>query len=614
MLYGYAGKIGWVNLTDGNIRIQELEENIARKYLGGKGMGAYLLYHHLKPHTSPLDPKNPLIFVAGPLTGTTFPAVSRGGLITRSPLTGTFLDSYAGGSFGPVLKYAGFDALVIEGKAERPVFVMAEDGIISIQDAQSLWGLSTSDAEKRLSEILGNPEGDKVSMATIGPAGENQVLIANIITERRAFGRGGAGAVMGSKNLKALVLKGRQKVTIADRDAFKAVEKACRKNIAKHPLAGKQGVFPKVGTMMTIEITQETGTLPTRNWQENSFEKIHAIDAEAFTKHIVRPRACFACPIGCSRDSQVVYKGREWSTEGPEYETIYAFGPNCGIHETEAIIAADKLCDDYGIDTISCGVAVGFAMECFEKGLITIDETGGANLSFGNGEALLEIVPQIANREGIGQILADGVRKASEKIEGSSDFAMHVKGLELPGYDPRGMKGQSLTYSLSDRGGCHLRSSTLRYELMPMPEPVDRFGYEGKAALIRELQLENALINCLIACAFGSFAVTPEDYAKALSALTGWNCSPEELQETAERVWNLARLINVREGFTRKDDTLPERLFAEASTTGPSKGQSIDRVSFEKMLDEYYDAMAWDRETGAPKEKKLEKLGIKKIA
>lgn len=330
-------------------------------------------------------------------------------------------------------------------------------------------------------------------------------------------------------------------------------------------------------------------------------------------KYIVRPQACFACPIGCSRETKAKIGDMEYLTEGPEYETIYALGSNCDIKAPEVIIAADKLCDDYGMDTISCGVAIGFAMECFEKGLISKKETGGLELSFGNGDALLEAIHLMAKREGIGRLLSEGVKIASEKIGGSSAFAMHVKGLELPGYDPRGMKGQSLTYALSDRGGCHLRSNTIRTELLGIPRVYERYGYEEKPEMIRDLQLNYATFDSLIACVFGAFAISIEDYADAVSAVTGMSIHFEELRLIAERAWNLTRLFNVREGFTRKDDTLPARLFSQPSTKGPSKGQVVDREAFEKMLDEYYEVVGWDRETGVPTDEKLTELGIEDL-
>ena len=610
MLSGYAGKIGWIDLTDGTIRVDELEERVARKYLGGKALGAYLLLRHLQPKTDPYDPANMLIFITGPLSGTTFPAASRSAVVTRSPLTGTFLDSYCGGFFGPHMKRAGFDVLIITGKSKKPAYILIDGGVITLKEADHLWGLSTSQTDARLQATHKKEQGERISVAAIGPAGENQVRFANIINNGRCYGRGGAGAVMGSKNLKAVVLKGNLPVELADEAGFKEVVSRCRRKTAEHPLTGRKGVFPKVGTMMTLDLTHEIGTLPTRNWQENTFEDVEDINAEAFVKHIIRPKTCYACPIGCSRESTATKSGVEYTTEGPEYETMYAFGPNCEIKEPQVVIAADKLCTDYGLDTISCGVVVGFAMECFEAGLLSDEDTGGADLSFGNGDALMECIHLIGKREGFGRILAEGVKRAAEKIEGSAEFAMHVKGLELPGYDPRGMKGQGLTYAVSDRGGCHLRSNTLRTEIIGKPRLYDRYVYDEKGEMVRELQLNYATFNCLIACVFGAFAISVEDYAEALTSVVGWELTAEALWRIGERALNLTRLFNVREGFTRLDDTLPPRLFNQAATRGPSKGEVVDKKAFEQMLDEYYRCMGWDPLTGIPTDQKLKELSI----
>jgi aldehyde:ferredoxin oxidoreductase len=292
---------------------------------------------------------------------------------------------------------------------------------------------------------------------------------------------------------------------------------------------------------------------------------------------------------------------------------MYAFGPNCEIKEPEVVIAADKLCTDYGLDTISCGVVVGFAMECFEEGLLSDEDTAGMDLSFGNGDALIDLIHLIGKREGLGKILAEGVKRASEQINGSTEMAMHVKGLELPGYDPRGMKGQALTYAVSDRGGCHLRSNTLRTEIIGKPRAYDRYVYEEKAEMVRGLQLNYATYNCLIACVFGTFALGPEDYAEALSAIMDWSQTAEDILLIGEKALNLTRLFNLREGFTRRDDTLPQRLFSQPAARGPSKGQVVERAAFEKMLDEYYQCMGWDN-NGVPTEEKLKELGIEKIA
>lgn len=609
MLKGYAGKIGWVNLTNKTIRDEALDADVARKFLGGKGLGGYILFRHLESGIDPFDPSNMLIFVTGPLTGTNLPAVSRSGVVTKSPLTGTFLDSYSGGIFGSIMKWAGYDGIVVTGKAASPVYLAVEDRKIEICDASSYWGLTTIATEARLKELHKREDGTRTSVAAIGPAGENRVLFASIQNERRSHGRGGAGAVMGSKNLKAVVVSGNEKPEMADAAAFKEVVKRCRKRISDHPLTKKGGDFPKYGTTSTPDLTHATGTIPTRNWKENTFERINGVAGDTFLKYKVKPRSCYSCPITCSRDSKVLRKGIRYETEGPDYETIYAFGPHCDSDDTEMIIAADSLCDEYGMDTISCGVTIGFIMECFEKGLVSREDAGSMEIHFGDADAILQVIPMIARREGIGNLLAKGTKRISEKIKGTSDFAIHTKGLEFPGYDPRGMKGQGLTYAVSDRGACHVRSNTIRTELMGLPEPIDRFAYEGKASMVRDLQLTYATGDCVIFCMFGAFAVQMPDYADAISAATGWDMSPEELKTVAERSWNLSRLFNNREGFTRKHDTLPERLFKEPSTRGPSSSQAVERKEFEKMLDEYYRVAGWDS-NGNPTYDKLLELGL----
>lgn len=609
---GYTGRIAHVDLTGQKATVTELSEETARAYLGGKGIGAYFLYKELKPGTDPYSSDNMIIFVSGPLNGTSFPCSGRAAAVTKSPMTGTFLDSYAGGSFGPCLKHAGYDALAITGRAKSLSYIRVDNDQISIEDAGPIRGLNTVDSEVWLRGRLKRGAKEMMSVATIGQSGEYLVRFANIATEGRMFGRGGAGAVMGSKNLKAVVLKGSRKVDAADPEGLKELVSHVKKKIAVHPMTGRGGVFPREGTMMTLALTQETGTLPTKNWSENTFDGAFHIDGNAFLNFKRQSRACYMCPIGCSRITKTTAFGDVCTNEGPEYETIYAFGPNCGIRNPAIINAADRICEEYGMDTITCGAVIGFAMECFEKELITKEETGGIELRFGNEEAVLSMVRLIGKKEGIGALLAEGVRRASEKIEGSSGLAVHVKGLELPGYDPRGMKGQGLTYALADRGACHVRSNTIRTELLGLPQKVDRLSYEGKAMMVSELQLTYVIFDALISCAFGGFAITQEDYVKAICAITGWAMSMEELRTIAQRIWTLTRLFNAREGFTRKDDTLPGRLFNTRATGGPSGGQIVERKAFEKMLDEYYAIVGWDVATGIPTKKRLKELDIEK--
>lgn len=569
----YNGKVLQIDLTSKNSMIEKVSEDIMKTFLGGKGLGVYLLYNYLKPKIEPYDPSNPLIFVTGPLTGTIFPCVSRTGVVTKSPMTNTFLDSYAGGVLGHAIKAAGYDALIFTGKSSKPIFVSIEEDKVSFEDASYLWGVSSLKTENIIRNQFRNESKGRIGTAVIGPAGEKMVRFSGIITENRIFGRGGAGAVMGSKNLKGLIMRGNRDIEIYDESKFKEIVKRCHEKIGSHPMTKRGGLFPRVGTMHTVNVTNETGTLPTRYWRENSYDHAVNINGESFIPYILRSRGCFLCPIACSRDTKGIWSGKEYITEGPEYETIYAFGSNLEVNDPNLIIAADQLCDEYGMDTISCGNVIGFAMECFERGLIKREDIG-FDLSFGNGDSILSMIQLIGERQGIGNILAEGVMRASMKIEGSSGFAMHVKGLELPGYDPRGMKGQGLTYALSDRGACHLRSNTLRTELLGLPKPIDRYAYDGKPEMVFDLQLNYVMFDCLISCVFAGLAITTEDYLNTINAITGWSINYDEFRKIHKRVWTFSRLFNCREGFRRKDDTLPFRLFANPLQKGQVRGRS----------------------------------------
>ena len=367
-----------------------------------------------------------------------------------------------------------------------------------------------------------------------------------------------------------------------------------------NPMTCKDGAFPKYGTTFTTEVTQNAGVLPTRNWREGIFEGAESLFSEAFFERKVKSATCFQCPIGCSRIVQTRDGEVNIRTEGPEYETIYALGSNCGIGDPDTIIKADLLCEEYGLDVISCGIVISFIMECTERRILN-GRYGGLNLKFGDSEGLLETIKLIGERKGLGRGLGEGVKRLSEEIGGESKpFAMCVKGLELPGYDPRGMKAMALLYATSDRGGCHLRGSTFRSELLGLPKPIDRFGYEGKAGLVAELQKIYTLMNVFSECLFANFVLTLEDYSTALSALFEESINQNDLLLIGKRIWDLTRLFNCREGFTSEDDTLPDRLFDDPIPYGPSKGQVIDKYSFELMKKEYYEIQGWEIETGLP--------------
>jgi aldehyde:ferredoxin oxidoreductase len=592
----YFKRGAWIDLTLENVRIEKPDDYLYREFLGGKGIGAILLLNHLQPHADPLSPDNKIIFLTGPLTASGFPSASRGVLVTKSPLTGTFLDSNIGGSFGKALKSTGLDFVVIQGAARHPVWIDIQNERISIKDATQFWGYSTSDTQSLLSKELGD---DQAEIATIGLAGERLVLFASISCGGRMFGRGGSGAVMGSKNLKAIALRGSRDMPWFKKKSFREAAKKARDKILANPMTRKGGAFQKYGTTFTVEVTQAAGVLPTRNWQDGAFEKANHLFPEVFFERKTNSRTCFQCPIGCSR---IVQTRGESSvqTKGPEYETIFAFGPNCGISDPDTIIKADLLCEEYGLDTISCGGVISFLMECTEKGLIDLPP-GQGPLAFEDSEGLLSTIKDIGKRQGIGELLGKGVRRMSDEIAPESrHYAMCVKGLELPGYDPRGMKAMALLYATSDRGGCHLRGSSLRSELLGLPGSMDRLGYAGKANLVVNLQKTYTVMNVVSECLFAGFALTMDDYAEAIGSLFEVPLTADSLLATGKKIWDLTRLFNCQQGFSPEDDTLPERLFKDPILTGASKGEVVDRNAFSEMKKEYYQLQQWDAKTGIP--------------
>jgi aldehyde:ferredoxin oxidoreductase len=600
---GYVGKILRVDLSSGKTSLEDLNLEWARLFIGGKGLGAKYLYEELEPGTDPLSPDNVLILMTGPLTGTTAPCAPKYAIYTKSPLTNAFLDSYMGGYLGAELKFAGFDGVIIRGKADKPVYLWISDGKAEIRDAKHLWGLDIHETEKRIKEELSDKE---VKVAAIGPAGENLARIACITVDLyRHAGRGGSGAVMGSKNLKAIAVRGHQGVSVPNIERFIELCKEITKNdvLTEDNLWAKKG-----GTPNFLQMVQEGGILPTRNFQMGVFEHANKVDSDAVREKIfVRRRACYGCPLGCG-NLTLVEKGPFAGTlvEGPEYETLALAGSNCYISELEAIARYNLLCDKLGLDTISTGDTIAFAMECYEKGVITKEDTNGLELTFGNVEAYIEMPDLIAYRKGIGDVLAEGVRRATEKIgKGSERFTVQVKGLEYPGYDPRGSIGMALAYATSDRGACHLRAWPASSEVFG---DVDPFTTEGKAQLVINDQNQNSAKWSLVVCDF--YAIGYENIAKLCSAATGWKLSEDDMKVIGERIWNLIRMFNVREGLTRKDDSLPYRISNDPLQGGKADGHVVKPEDFNKMLDRYYKLRGWDRE-GRPTTKKLKELGLK---
>ena len=605
-LLGYAGKLLYVDLGKGSFEGRETPAQLAQAFLGGRGLGAALLYKELELGIDPLGPKNILIFMTGLADGTLLPSSPRWVVVTKSPLTGMYLCNSAGGFFGPELKFAGYDGIVIKGKAKSPVYLYIKDGKMELRDAKKLWGKMTDETEQEIRKEL---KDNRVRVACVGPAGENFVKYANIQSDLRSIGRGGAGAVMASKNLKAVAVRGHGKFEVADEEGLAILVRELRMNMKESEAVQD---FTKWGTMQFVDVINEAGLLPTRNFQEGVFEGARKINAETIRKMVKRNTACFGCPVACGKYS-IVADGKYAGTmvEGPEYETIWSFGAHCGVDDLEAIAAANMWCDKYGIDTISAGNTIGFAMECYERGLLTKKDTDGLELKFGNHEVFLPSLKKIALREGIGDLLAEGVREMAKRLKhGTENFAMHVKGMELPAYDPRGAWGMGVAYATSCRGGCHLKAWTLGVEVMH--PKYDRFSSEGKGKLVFELQNERAINDSIGVCTFGSRAIGVDEMVKMVTVLTGWNFNSKKLLEAGERIYNVERLIATREGVARKDDTLPPRLLTDVLPHGPSKGVHLRREDLDQMLNEYYAVRGWDR-NGKPTKAKLEELGILKL-
>jgi len=589
MSAGYVGKVLRVDLSSGKTSSVDLNSQWARLFIGGKGLGAKYLYEELKPRTDPLSPDNVFVVMTGPLAGTTAPCTPKYAIFTKSPLTGAFLDSYIGGYLGAELKFAGFDAVIVKGKAEKPVYLWISDGEAEVRDAED-------------KEELDDRE---IKVAAIGPAGENLVKIACVTVDLyRQAGRGGLGAVWGSKNLKAIAVRGHQAVSVPNIEEFIEL---C-KDITKTDVLTEDNLWAKTdGTPGFLPMTQEGGILPTRNFQMGIFEHATEIDSEAIKKKmLVRRRACYGCPLGCGNISHIKYGPfADTVVEGPEYETLALSGSNCYISDLEAITRYNLLCDKLGLDTISTGDAIAFAMECYEKGIITKRDTNGLELTFGNAEAYIEMPNLIAYRKAIGNILAEGVKRAAEKIGKKSErFAVHVKGLEYPGYEPRGSIGMALAYATADRGACHLRAWPANSEVFGDMDP---FTTEGKAQLVIDDQNLYCAKWSLVVCDF--YAIGYKNIARLCSAATGWKLSEDDMKIIGERIWNLIRMFNVREGFTRKDDSLPYRISHDPLQGGKADGHVVKPEDFNKMLDEYYKLREWDNE-GRPTKKKLEELGL----
>jgi aldehyde:ferredoxin oxidoreductase len=607
------GKILSVDLTKRKTVKESLKKDQVEEYIGGKGFSAKLLWERTPANFDPLGPENIIIYATGPLTGTLCPS-TRMCIVTKSPLTETFDDSYVGGHFGHELKSAGYDFLVINGKAEKPVYLWINDENVEIKDAKWLWGKDTFETEEKIKK---KNKDRMIRVACIGPAGEKMVRYAlvNIDLYRQAA-RGGIGAVMGSKNLKAVAVRGSNPIEVEDQKMFEPLALEAFETIDRN-----EGLYTmkRWGTGRSVISSSNQCLYPTRNYQEATFKGAENLSGEAMERKLwVKRKACFNCPIHCGH--LAVVKSSDYAgtiVEGIEYETTAMLGADCGVDDLAAVAHANMLCDKLGLDTLSTGATIAWAMECYEKAIFTDKDTDGLKLNFGNHEAMNRMILKISKRAGLGDLLAEGVKRASEKIGKGSEFAMHVKGLELPGWAIRAAPSMGLAYATADRGGCHQRAWPISYDLgskTPDGRYLERYSHEGKAVATKHDQDLIAALYSLVACDFAMGAIGTDRYIKLLNAATGWAYDMNRFMETGERIWNLIRAFNVREGIRKKDDTLPPRIFEEPLPSGMAKGKFLPREDFEKMRREYYKLRGWNPETGIPTYERLKRLSLENVA
>lgn len=610
VLAAYAGKILRINLSAGTVSSAPLPCDLACQYIGGRGAAAKLLYDELIPGIDPLSPENKLVFTSGPLAGSPAQSCSRWMVSAKSPLTGGIFRSSAGGGFGTELKAAGFDMLVVEGQSDHPVYIRITDNHAEIRAADHLWGLLTHETEDEIARELND---QKIKTAVIGPAGEKKVCFAAIVDHRKTAGRGGMGAVMGAKRLKAIAVRGSGKTTVADPGKLLAI---VRKQVKAAKNSPKVKAFKHLGTASVVGFAHEAGLYPVKNFQEARMpEVMKTLVPEKIEPMFVRDAACCCCHLHCGsvlRLSQGPDAGR--AVDGPEYETLYAFGGEVNNSSLEMIVEANCICDDYGLDTISAGCTIGFAMECYQKGLLSRKSLDNVDLTWGKPAAIITLLKKIANREGIGDLLAQGTRAAAESIgQGAENYAMQVKGLEMPGYEPRGLKGCALNFATAALGASHCVGQT--YQEYTGEDRVDRLALEKKANLCKYHQDKVAILDCGVACIFSEALgiMTLADYRDMLTAAIGIPAFDDVsgLLLIGERIWNLERGFNVREGFSRKDDRLPQRFLHEPLAQGPARGAVVE---LDQLLADYYDLRGWDMRNGYPTRKVLERLDLKKVA
>ena len=602
----YTGKILYVDLTTGGTRTASFDESFAKSYIGGTGFGIKMLIDHLKPGIDAFSPENPLIYVSGAMSGTMVPCTAaKFGVFAKSPATGLLGEAYSTGRWGAELRMTGYDILVITGKAKKPVYLWINDGAAQLKSAAHLWGKTTWEAEQMIRDDLGDQD---IRVSGIGPAGENLCRFACIMNDRyRAAGRTGLGAVMGSKNLKGLAVRGTNDVTIAEPEALVEHCKSLYER-AKGPATTK---YRTLGTAANVLVLNAQGAMPTRNYQSATFEHAEKVSGERFkSEFVAKTQGCSACPCRCEHIAVAKEGEFEGAIARVEYEPLMAMGSHCGVDDPNAIIQGIELSNKMGMDAISIGIVVGMAMECYEKGLITKEQTGGLELNFGNGHAMVEFIKKIAYREDAGDIFAEGCKIAAERIgQGSEKFSNHIMGLEMTGYDIRGLKTAALGYAVSRRGADHQRHGSYGWDLSGK---VDRYKAEAsRGMLVKEDEDLYCVFDSYIICKFtrNVWQGPYDELAHVYSLVTGIPITPEELRQAGERMSNLARLFNIREGLTRKDNTLPYRVMHDPIPEGVSKGSYVSQEELDLMLDGYYEARGWTN-LGVPKLDKLEELGL----
>ncbi|HNX17937.1 MAG TPA: aldehyde ferredoxin oxidoreductase family protein [Methanoregula sp.] len=588
---GYAGNMIYADLSTKNVTVMPTPAELKNKYIGGRGFGIRILTDTIDPGTEPMSEKNAIVYATGPLTGTGIPLGNRYEISTIAPLTGAAASSNSGGTFGWKLKKAGFDAVVVTGKSEKPVYLLLDNGKAELRDASHLWGKTTSQTTDAIVEELNDKS---VRVACIGPAGEKLVLYACVINEKtRAAGRGGAGAVMGYKKLKAIAVRGDLPIKPADEAALEAVKKRVRQKIEEN---GISKALHDYGTAVLVNIINENYVMPTRNFQSGHFANADKVSGETMAKTILKkPKGCYACIVQCGRVCE--FEGE--SGEGPEYEPDWGFGPDCGIDDLKAVARANNLCNEYGLDAISTPATIACLMEMAERGYVSHP------VRFGDVKGMLGLVEQIAKREGIGDELAEGSFRFATRY-GHPEYSMSSKKQELPAYDPRGIQGYGLATATSVRGGDHVYGYMISPEILGAPEKLDPYATKGKPQWVKTFQDLTAAIDASGMCLFTSFALDAQDYADLISATTGMKIDTAELLRIGERIWNLQKLYNIKRGFGRADDTLPSRLLNEPLKEGAPAGLVWKR---DEMLDEYYALRGWDK-NGVPTAEKLRELDI----